>query len=847
MSYPTAANENARSLTDANVQDLIEWSISTLASVTPVGLHHAVTVILQKVVVLLEADAATLLVYDPSIDTLTMTVNAQNPSRTHDSIDLAVEFSLKLAPLPWLNAVLNADGYVGKSSDIPHREEREILTNAGVQTLAFVPVTAQGKLAGMLYVGSLVPHQWFERTTWLLQLLAATLAESLVPHHYDHDLASTLSETWGDHSGILTVAYDPETRLVVYASPSFLERIPIDPVQFHSEARSILEPFHLADLAAVSAAMVAIAARAQRYRYAPVLAEPVSLRARAYVLNVEQQSLELVFLDLKFTLINAPDGPLVVLVACILDGYATGINSSEHINDEVLTGFVPSFVESSATIVSLYDPFQDERLYISAAYERITGRSAAAWRRGKDRMLWASQGEELEQEQIRQYLVEALDAIAIGQIKATDPFYQGEHKLLVADWSERTFAVSLFGVQYDGRWVVGILASDVTDERQLQTERDAALIVATEALATRDRFIARLSASTIGPVNSMLGWILLARDGATPKAQLRLQRAKHDGLRIVSVLADALELGRLQSEESPEVGPINLTEIIAEVVDRLSLVAGEARVAIMVTGQGSEHIALGAPDRVISIIGELLSNAVKFSPPNGTIEISSHTEGDWSTLVVRDHGPGVPTNLVERIFDPFERENGNPASGIGLGLSVAHALATSIGGELTLDTREPGGARFVLTLRRFPSDGLGLQAAPLQDKIHRILCIEDDPGSRALLAEILGSDSQMQVEVVATLKEAMELTAVTHFDLILTDLYLPDAQGVEVLEQITGNPLLATTPIVVMSADRRQQVVRAVTASGASAFLGKPLAFEKLAENLIRVLGHSAVERPRSI
>jgi two-component system sensor histidine kinase PfeS len=104
------------------------------------------------------------------------------------------------------------------------------------------------------------------------------------------------------------------------------------------------------------------------------------------------------------------------------------------------------------------------------------------------------------------------------------------------------------------------------------------------------------------------------------------------------------------------------------------------------------------------LLGYLLENASKYAPPTGAIDIYGWRDGDHAHLAVTDDGPGIPDAWHERIFEPFVRLDDSPR-GAGIGLFAARHLAKSMGGQLTVEKREPYGSQFVLRLPYIGSAG----------------------------------------------------------------------------------------------------------------------------------------------
>lgn len=171
--------------------------------------------------------------------------------------------------------------------------------------------------------------------------------------------------------------------------------------------------------------------------------------------------------------------------------------------------------------------------------------------------------------------------------------------------------------------------------------------------------------------------------------------------RLNRLVADLLDLSQLKAGPVPVSIALNAAEdLMGAALQRLSGVARgrDLRASL----DPSEPVLAGRFDLALSlrVLANLLENALKYSPRDGTIEFSVHREGAWLRFDVADRGPGIPNESVARIFEPFVRLPGAPAgpSGSGLGLAIARGLAEAQGGVLSYAPREGGGSVFTLRL-----------------------------------------------------------------------------------------------------------------------------------------------------
>jgi CheY-like chemotaxis protein len=254
--------------------------------------------------------------------------------------------------------------------------------------------------------------------------------------------------------------------------------------------------------------------------------------------------------------------------------------------------------------------------------------------------------------------------------------------------------------------------------------------------------------------------------------------------------------------------------------------------------------------RLVQILVNLISNAVKYNHRDGSITITAAEQGTGQvSIVVTDTGPGLAPDDLERIFVPFERLGAERTAveGTGIGLPLAKALAEAMGGHLTVASVLGHGAAFTVSLTRAPDliealvqvPGPGPAPESLAAGPHApagagltILCIDDNPANVEVVVRYLRGRPGARLLSAASGRAGLECAGRDTPDVILLDLHLPDLQGDQVLNELKADPATAGIPVIVLSADASRGVIRRLLAGGAFAYLTKPIELAELGELL---------------
>jgi PAS domain S-box-containing protein len=325
-----------------------------------------------------------------------------------------------------------------------------------------------------------------------------------------------------------------------------------------------------------------------------------------------------------------------------------------------------------------------------------------------------------------------------------------------------------------------------------------------EAARAKDRFIATLSHELLTPLTPVLATVSEWRAGREFPDELR------EGLELIRrnvdlearLIDDLLDLTRIQSGKlkvRPE--PVDAHEVIRAVLLLSETERSKRGIQISVSDNAEKALVNADPARFQQVLWNILGNAVKFTPDNGRIEIrtSNPVPGTWEAAI-SDSGIGMSENTLARIFRPFEQadEGGTPGvRGLGLGLSIVKALVEAHGGSL--EARSDGldkGSTLVLRLPLVPE---GVVTAPkpvlTEPKSLRIFLLEDHEDSAQALASVLRGLGHT-VKITRTVAQASAEICKGEYDLILSDIGLPDGTGIDFLgvaRQFTKAPAVALT------------------------------------------------------
>jgi two-component system sensor histidine kinase SenX3 len=238
-----------------------------------------------------------------------------------------------------------------------------------------------------------------------------------------------------------------------------------------------------------------------------------------------------------------------------------------------------------------------------------------------------------------------------------------------------------------GRTAVAVV-DDITERRHLE--------------AVRTDFVANISHELKTPVGAigLLAETLQAEDD--PEVTERLAtRIQNEALRVGRTIEDLLELSRIELGQVSTLEPVAVDDFVLEALERMRPAAEQAGISVVADAVPDDLVIAGDRRQLTSALSNLLDNAVKYSDPGGSVEVAAVAEGDEVVISVADHGIGIPTRDIERVFERFYRVDqarSRQTGGTGLGLAIVRHVVANHHGSVEVDSRLGEGSRFVLRL-----------------------------------------------------------------------------------------------------------------------------------------------------
>ncbi|WP_176014885.1 PAS domain-containing protein [Victivallis sp. Marseille-Q1083] len=391
---------------------------------------------------------------------------------------------------------------------------------------------------------------------------------------------------------------------------------------------------------------------------------------------------------------------------------------------------------------------------------------------------------------------------------------------------------------------------DITDFNLIEQKLKQAVLDAQNASKAKSYFLATMSHELRTPLNAVIGFSELLRNNTLPLQEQNeyLQSINLAGNALLTLINDILDLSKLEAGQAPIVPEkCDFLALCREIHAIFKLQAAEKKLAFKLEAPETLPALYLDSQRLRQVLLNLIGNALKFTE-RGTVRLCINflpEEGRQGTLTIRviDTGIGISEKGQRTIFEPFVQDSevrGSHAyQGTGLGLTISSRLIDQMGGKITLESEVGKGSCFTVTLRRVRSEVMALPAPP-ETEAHAAEVPAEVAGTERPLAILLVDDVPMNLKVLeAMLKKlgivtccaasgAEALQCLEHFepDLVMTDMWMPAMNGVELAEKIRKNAPKEELMIVAVTADTESRANFGMDLFDAVVL--KPLTLEKL-------------------
>jgi signal transduction histidine kinase len=369
-----------------------------------------------------------------------------------------------------------------------------------------------------------------------------------------------------------------------------------------------------------------------------------------------------------------------------------------------------------------------------------------------------------------------------------------------------------------------------------------------DANRAKDVFLATLSHELRTPLTPVVGWIKLLRSGnldgqGVAQALDAIERNAWLQSRLIDDLLDTSRIatGKLHFEPTPT----DLNVVVRAALDTVLEAAAARNIELTVVHAPSTLVVMGEPVRLQQIIWNLISNAIKFTNPNGKVKIVTERDGAHARLVVEDSGIGIAPEFLPHVFDRFRQADGSTSrvhGGLGLGLAIAHALAKMHHGRLVAESDGVGhGARFIFQIGLAPTEAVEVEKK--EERPHSLLgldvvIVEDSADTLTLLSTIFRQEGAT-VATATSASEGIEIIKQHKPHIIISDIGMPDTDGYSFLEQARGVPGMNEVPAVAISGYASEEDRARALSVGYHALVAKPIDVDLLF-NIIQDLNLTA-------
>jgi len=436
-----------------------------------------------------------------------------------------------------------------------------------------------------------------------------------------------------------------------------------------------------------------------------------------------------------------------------------------------------------------------------------------------------------------------------------DVFTERAERLLIGISAQASIAIDNARMYEDARRAADERARLLEAERAARNEVERISLM-------KDEFLATLSHELRTPLNAVLGWseLLLDRTEEGDDARRGLETIARNARAQAQLIEDLLDMNRIVSGKIRlDVQRIELAPIIEAAIDAVRPSIDAKGIVVRKTIDPNAGPVFGDPNRLQQVVWNLLTNAVKFTPKLGKIDVLLQAVNSHVEITVHDSGIGIKDEFLPHLFERFRQADSSTTrkfGGLGLGLSIVLQLVELHGGSVKASSAGEGkGATFVVSLplraiqestpemREHPTSGKhrAIRVSEISLSGIKVLVLDDEPDARELVKsvlEIAGAD----VITAATAEEGLAYVKHHRPDVIVSDIGMPERDGYQFIRDVRAFDTAdgGRTPAIALTAFARSEDRTRAMLAGYQVHISKPIEPQELVATIKSVAGNSA-------
>lgn len=396
-----------------------------------------------------------------------------------------------------------------------------------------------------------------------------------------------------------------------------------------------------------------------------------------------------------------------------------------------------------------------------------------------------------------------------------------------------TFATAESGRIYNSSDLA--LAENLAHRAAIAVDNARLYQEAQRANRTKEEFLATLSHELRTPLTPIIGWVHMIRgrmlkDEDFDRGLAVIEKSSQSLTRLINDLLDmsAILSGKIRLEKIP----VALGAIVKEAVETIRPTAESRQIKLEVSIWEDEVMVNGDRTRLIQVFWNILANAVKFSGDKSTIRVVSEANEREARVLIEDEGHGITSEFLPFVFERFRQADSSKTrlyGGLGIGLALVKSFIETHGGRVRAESAgTERGAAFTVSLPRFrPSVKTSeTSATEIETKTgansRQVLVVEDAPDTLEMLSKVLRARGY-GVTLCESAADALRAAEAVKFDVIISDIGMPEIDGYELIKRLRRLPHLSDVPMIALSGYATQKDIEAAHAAGFDVHLAKPV------------------------